>query len=910
MKRAFIAPLWATLASLLLLLVHSPVTTMAQEYTFTSSLSDGLRPDYSGTSFARNTTVGLASGVFIMAYRDTTVGPVAMNLSAQLAADPDYLYKGYVHNSDFYLIGNGTKTLYVHNPATWSYAAPFLVGAASFVKSTRVNGRDQYTVHWRSSAGKLSEWGFVANEPLNCTDTANPWKCPDVVLSGDTSLADMTVNQNKYLALDDVLWTYFKRTGVSVIQDIVPSLIKISSINEVMYTLPLNVFPAYGKFNRTNFEMLNVTMPPPYSSGFWGVDPLSKYTFDEAERLAVELKNKGAKNPLMFPPIWGASFKMLTMFAAPFGGSVLTPQRKCGLDAATMGLALNRTLLKWRDMGLMEWNIKSNNPNITVEQWIKAPPKDNIMDEPEIDFVNPTEHSGIDFSGYGAPGYGQGIEKCLNPNNYFFGGSLLIGIGSGAKDPNLAFEFIMSMFSKPEIAVANNAPGFKKHFNEPEMQSIDGSITKTIVTNMAAQSFPAGNFPDFGLLDNFPQLNIGLYEIWFKNLSHDFVFKRVCKGCNERDWVPTLTPCDPSTIQQSIQFEWAPNRLEVTCRTDRNTLYQGSKPLPPNIPNVAFCTYVPAGNVGVRALYVVSLILMSLLILTAIIVLINSKHLAIKSSSMLFSQTILIGGILCFASIAMSVGDPNPLTCEVNVWFLGLGPIFIFGSFTVKLFRINFIFNKKAKINQGNAAIKDYGLLMQLGMYILIQIICLLIWQILQVDNSSLLTEQSLTITGFTQKFTQVSCRPHSMIGSALVIGTAAVIIIISVYFAYTTRNVPDRFNESKFIWMAVLAGGIISIIVAPTLTILSNNYQIFIVKSIGIILATSVACFGYIVPKILQVYGFLSVNEAATVMQTSGGNSATRATGSVSKQGTGTHHTTEVIKSNHDTGLQSANSK
>ncbi|KAJ3035581.1 hypothetical protein HDV00_003644 [Rhizophlyctis rosea] len=148
------------------------------------------------------------------------------------------------------------------------------------------------------------------------------------------------------------------------------------------------------------------------------------------------------------------------------------------------------------------------------------------------------------------------------------------------------------------------------------------------------------------------------------------------------------------------------------------------------------------------------------------------------------------------------------------------------------------------------------------GGIILLEILCLLVLQF-RLDNPTY--SQSIQIP-LTETFVeQNACPKSNSIGVGLLYTWNGIIILLAAIYAFRTKNVQSDYNENKFTGGAILLISVISLIIVPVLSIISNPTAIFLMVSLGTILGTILSTSIFAIPKIAIAYELVAVQETSS---------------------------------------------
>lgn len=284
------------------------------------------------------------------------------------------------------------------------------------------------------------------------------------------------------------------------------------------------------------------------------------------------------------------------------------------------------------------------------------------------------------------------------------------------------------------------------------------------------------------------------------------------------------------------------------------------------------------------------------------------KEKVIKKTSPFFSQLILFGVDLCFASLIVWEIPQSTLTCIFKLWLLCIGFGLIMGNLLAKTWRIYKIFSN---LSVTSLVIKDSDLLKFSGIVVLGEIILLSVYSFAsglpKVVHTQSLSDNLLLIT---------QCKaPSGFVQLALTITLFVyngLLILAAVYLAYKTRNVDSAFNESKYIALTVYIYLLVGIILLPLYYTAGDSpssfRRQFVIRNLAIIVAMYFTLIALFIPKIILVQK-LKKEEKKRLARTSAtepGSTSARiiaASGRETTDGLGGDQTTSVSQADRSIG-------
>ena len=177
---------------------------------------------------------------------------------------------------------------------------------------------------------------------------------------------------------------------------------------------------------------------------------------------------------------------------------------------------------------------------------------------------------------------------------------------------------------------------------------------------------------------------------------------------------------------------------------------------------------------------------------TLILFFVCYKHRVVKASSREVSVILLVGLVLCYIMPFFFVVLPSPAVCVIRRFGVGFSFVVCLSSLVIKTNRIYRIFNQKSL----NSSISPHftSPLSQVIMTLIliaIQVLLAIIW--LAVDYPS-------TTISYGIKSAVLKCGYSSIVYLVVSLGYNFALLIISIYYAFRARIIPENFNETKYI--------------------------------------------------------------------------------------------------------------
>jgi hypothetical protein len=237
-------------------------------------------------------------------------------------------------------------------------------------------------------------------------------------------------------------------------------------------------------------------------------------------------------------------------------------------------------------------------------------------------------------------------------------------------------------------------------------------------------------------------------------------------------------------------------------------------------------------------------------VFVAVMFAIFHKKKVIKASSRELSAILLAGILLCYILPFFFVARPSPALCGVRRFAIGFCFAISYSALLVRSNRIHRIFNQShASISTPPRFIGAVSQVVITCILISIQVLIAVVW--LAVEPPSVETVQ------VNSRTLELRCGESPYFGLSVSLCYNLFLLILSTYFAFLTRKVPDNFNEAKFInitvyslciiWLGFLPAYFVSIQFG---TVFENFFLL-----LAIILSASATLLCLLIPKIFIVF-------------------------------------------------------
>ncbi|XP_076016244.1 G-protein coupled receptor family C group 6 member A-like [Genypterus blacodes] len=218
------------------------------------------------------------------------------------------------------------------------------------------------------------------------------------------------------------------------------------------------------------------------------------------------------------------------------------------------------------------------------------------------------------------------------------------------------------------------------------------------------------------------------------------------------------------------------------------------------------------------------------------------------------SLLLLLSLLGTFVSVIIFVGRPNPLQCEARQVLFGLSFTLCISCILVKSYKIILAFEFDPNLHR--VLKKLYKPYIIIGMCVSLQVVICALWLIFQPPKLAwdILPEKQLRLLECDE-------RPFAAFGAML--SYIAFLALIGFGFAFKGRNLPNSYNEAKFITFGMLIYFISWIIFGPVYFTVKGKY-LAAVEMVVILFSAYGILFCHFLPK---CYIILCKKEANTVL-------------------------------------------
>ena len=235
---------------------------------------------------------------------------------------------------------------------------------------------------------------------------------------------------------------------------------------------------------------------------------------------------------------------------------------------------------------------------------------------------------------------------------------------------------------------------------------------------------------------------------------------------------------------------------------------------------------------------------------------VNHTHTVVKASSREVSAILLLGILLCYLMPFAFMAAPSEAICTLRRFGVGFSFAVCYSALLVKTNRIHRIFNRSST-NPSKAPLwtGSFSQVVLTLLLISVQVVIAIVW---------LVVERPSTSIAYASTTAELRCGESPVIGLSVSLGYNFLLLVLSTYFAFQARKVPENFNEAKYINFTLYTLCIVWIAFIPTYFSTAQLGAVFQTSSLttAIVLSatTTLACL--FVPRIILLLAQLKVSK------------------------------------------------
>ena len=261
-----------------------------------------------------------------------------------------------------------------------------------------------------------------------------------------------------------------------------------------------------------------------------------------------------------------------------------------------------------------------------------------------------------------------------------------------------------------------------------------------------------------------------------------------------------------------------------------------------SISNPWAITVILIGSVGIMITWVVIIVLV-----------LNHTHPVVKASSRELIAILVVGVHLCYVMPFFFIVKPSAPICAIRRFGVGFSFSICFSALFVRTIRIHRIFNREV-LTDPLVFVKPLSQVVFALLLVLVQVAMSAIW---------LGVEQPSARSVYSGASGELKCSENSYLGLSLTLGYNAILLVLATYYAFRARNVPQNFNETRFINLTVYSLVVIWVAFLPVYFGTANLGTVFQTSSIllAIVLSATILLGCLLVTKVYYLFGNLRIS-------------------------------------------------
>ncbi|KAF2071704.1 hypothetical protein CYY_006985 [Polysphondylium violaceum] len=224
---------------------------------------------------------------------------------------------------------------------------------------------------------------------------------------------------------------------------------------------------------------------------------------------------------------------------------------------------------------------------------------------------------------------------------------------------------------------------------------------------------------------------------------------------------------------------------------------------------------------------------------------------AIRSASPIFCISILFGGLMIFAGVAVWITEPTNHLCRLRYWLVSLGYTIMLGSMVVKNVRIFLLFNnKELKVLK----ITNSKLFPYVGLALLLNCILLIIWT--SIGDIHEVFKRNVDDIGKYEYIKDCYSSTAGNVTLYILLVYHGLMLLVGCFVSFKIRTVDiEDFNESKAIASTLYAIAFCLFIVIPLLISTAKIYQRIIILVASFTFTAASGLMILFIPKFFRIF-------------------------------------------------------
>ncbi|KAI8341547.1 periplasmic binding protein-like I [Blakeslea trispora] len=237
-----------------------------------------------------------------------------------------------------------------------------------------------------------------------------------------------------------------------------------------------------------------------------------------------------------------------------------------------------------------------------------------------------------------------------------------------------------------------------------------------------------------------------------------------------------------------------------------------------------------------------------------VLIFLNRDLKPIMVSSPIFCYLQITGIAFTYVAVALYLGKPNPAKCIFRQILLLIGFVLVIGSIVARNYRIYRIFQNVFTIR--TSQLKSYFLVRIVAAFAIIGLLPLIVWYALYpivIEEVMVSPSSYCWLCGYPSA--KVGTWDNITVVELIALVWCAILIVISAFLAFKTRNVGSKWSEATQIAYVSYNTGLAAMVATPNFFLPIENYVVRTYLKIGSILfAATFTILVLFLPKFILI--------------------------------------------------------